>query len=613
MKTTDCLLFLSSGFWLLAAASPTAFAAAIPVESRISAATVYADRAVVTRSAHIGSLPAGANELTFTQLPAGLVEASLQVNGSGAANATILDVSARIAHSTTTANADEKNLEDELEGLRQQDRALADKDQLLSRQRDLLGQIETAATRPPVAAKDAPAGPPPPTFEQWQQLLTFSADQTKKLADALREVDRDRAILAAKLAATTARLDDLRGRRTAGKATTTVTVRLTAASAGALDLTLGYAVPNASWAPVYDARLRTEKRTIELGYFGLVRNGTGEDWKEVALTLSTARPSLGGGVTEPAPWILDVAQPVAFFGSNEGGLAKNVNGGTLQLSGAISYPGAGAGGTFLTSGNANLSSNNSIVNPSVGADGTLFDSFHNDSTLAYQGASLQTGATSATFKIDGTSTLATDNTPQRVAINSQTLKALLQYQAMPRATETVYLTAYANNGSEFPLLAGTLNVFLDDNFVATSALPTVMPAERFHLALGADEAISLKRRTIPRLGGDTGFTGKYRLVTYEYLVTLTNHKKTTERVMFKDVLPVSRDEKIKVTLLAPAERDLLKPETIAVPGSLPKPGITKEEDGKLVWRADLAPGEKREFPLKFTVEYPADVSVSGLQ
>ena len=43
-----------------------------------------------------------------------------------------------------------------------------------------------------------------------------------------------------------------------------------------------------------------ERRELELGYFALVRNSTGEDWKNIALTLSTARPSLGGGVTEPA-------------------------------------------------------------------------------------------------------------------------------------------------------------------------------------------------------------------------------------------------------------------------------------------------------------------------
>ena len=79
--------------------------------------------------------------------------------------------------------------------------------------------------------------------------------------------------------------------------------------AGKLDVALKYAVPGASWAPSYDARLQATERAVELGYFGLVRNGTGEDWSEIALTLSTARPGLGGGAPELSPWIVDVAQP----------------------------------------------------------------------------------------------------------------------------------------------------------------------------------------------------------------------------------------------------------------------------------------------------------------
>jgi hypothetical protein len=43
--------------------------------------------------------------------------------------------------------------------------------------------------------------------------------------------------------------------------------------------------PNAGWSPAYDARLRSADRAVDLDYFGVVRNGTGEDWKDIALTL----------------------------------------------------------------------------------------------------------------------------------------------------------------------------------------------------------------------------------------------------------------------------------------------------------------------------------------
>ena len=137
-----------------------------------------------------------------------------------------------------------------------------------------------------------------------------------------------------------------------------------------------------------------------------------------------------------------------------------------------------------------------------------------------------------------------------------------------------------------------------------------MPTEKFELALGADEGIAIKRKLVNRFTEDTGFTTKSKRITYEFLITLTNHKRTTERVVFKDATPVSRDEKITVKLLAPAERDLLKPEDAAA--QPPKLGVSRDTDGKLLWRLDLKAGEKLEIPLKFSIEYPADLPVSGV-
>jgi len=51
-------------------------------------------------------------------------------------------------------------------------------------------------------------------------------------------------------------------------------------------------------------------------------------------------------------------------------------------------------------------------------------------------------------------------------------------------------------------------------------------------------------------------------------------------------VPVSRNEKIEVNLLTPAKG--------CRHGEKPKQ-VIREADGKLVWRFDLKPGEKREF------------------
>jgi uncharacterized protein (TIGR02231 family) len=220
-------------------------------------------------------------------------------------------------------------------------------------------------------------------------------------------------------------------------------------------------------------------------------------------------------------------------------------------------------------------------------------------------AAVEVGVTSATFKIPVAVSVVGNNVSQKVPINTGRLPANLQFQSTPKSLEAAFLSAYANNGSEYPMLAGPMNTFLDETFIAASNLRTVMPGERFEIALGADDGITVKRRVVNRFTEDTGLTNKNRRVTFEILVTITNKKTTEERVVFKEPTPVSRDEKIVVKVLAPTEKEI---------GTLANPKeVTREEDGKLVWRVNMKPGEKREFPLKVSIEHPGDILVSGLE
>jgi len=160
--------------------------------------------------------------------------------------------------------------------------------------------------------------------------------------------------------------------------------------------------------------------------------------------------------------------------------------------------------------------------------------------------------------------------------------------------ESAFLSAYAINTTDYPFLAGAMNTFLDDTFVASSSLKTVMPGEKFELQLGVDDGIAIKRRLVNRFAENTGLTSKGRRVTYDILVTITNNKKTAEHVVFKEPVPVSRQEKIEVSLLVPAEKEV---------GTKEQPKeVTREEDGKLVWRLDLKPGETKSVTLTLTPE-----------
>ena len=578
--------------------APAILAAPIPAESRLTAATVYPDRAVVTRLATV-RLAVGTNEVVFADLPSAIDDASVQVSAKGDVAASLLDIATRSVFVTAEPDSRVKTLEDQLLALRRDEQALQDRQAVLDSQRALLGKIEQASATP----AGSPAGTTPParpSLADDEKLLAFSAAQRGRLDTETRSLERERFDLSAKISALEAQLNGLRGKSSGRRATKTVTVRLSTVAAGQVEVSLGYALAGASWTPAYDARLASEKRQVQLDAFGSVRNATGEDWNGVALTLSTARPGLGGAAPEIAPWYVDVSRPVLYGKLESSSMAVDrALASTSSLKPASPYPAATVNGF---SNNIMLVESETFGLPAAPPP---------PAELQLATAEIASAATSASFKIATPVTLASDNTPQRVPIGSALLAAELQYQATPKLQETAYLAAYVTNRSELPFLAGALNVFLDDTFVAASRLTTTMPGEKFTLNLGADEGIGVKRQILSRFTEDTGFAARSRRTTYDVLVTLTNNKRTKERVVIKDAVPVPRDEKITVRLIEPAERDLLKPEEAAA--QPPKLGVARDAEGKLTWRLDLRPGEKREIPLKFSIEHPADLPVTGVE
>jgi uncharacterized protein (TIGR02231 family) len=532
---------------------------AAPVESRITAVTVYTDRAVVTRTASLEVTSAGPVEMVFENLPSSIVDQSLQVAGRGTAQTTILDVTAREAYLDATPDPRVKSLQDELHGLQQQHRVLSDRGALLDQQRDFLASIKAASATPP--AKDVPRV----SVEDWTKLIGFFGEQLDKLNTEQQSLDNQSNDLDGKINAVERQIANLSGAN--GRSVKHVTVRLVAAGAGHLEVALSYTVPEASWSPCYDAHVLNPDRAVQLGYFGIVHQRTGEDWTQVDLTLSTARPSLGGAPPQLCPWTVDVAQ-------EEEKEADRLQ--TFDVK-------AGKDEAYLA---GNSVSATRIAVPMANLPFSL---------SSFSAAAIDAQATSASFKIPVASTIPSDNSPQKVPITNVRLAVALEYLAIPKQLAAAFLTAKVTNSSDCPLLAGAMNVFLDDTFVAASSLRTVMPGEKFDLALGVDDAIAIKRKFNNRFTESTGLINKGKRVTYDFTLTVQNNKKTLERVVLLDQVPVSRNEKIVVKMLAPDVAD-----------------VKPEADGTLKWTLNLRPGEKRELPLKFSVENPADLAVAGL-
>src|SRR5262249_57082874 len=75
--------------------------------------------------------------------------------------------------------------------------------------------------------------------------------------------------------------------------------------------TVSYVIGGASWQPEYDVdvtprgRGKTGPASARLTVGALIHQATGEDWSNVRVMLSTARPKLGSEAPQPAPLVVD--------------------------------------------------------------------------------------------------------------------------------------------------------------------------------------------------------------------------------------------------------------------------------------------------------------------
>jgi len=208
------------------------------------------------------------------------------------------------------------------------------------------------------------------------------------------------------------------------------------------------------------------------------------------------------------------------------------------------------------------------------------------------------GAANATFEIPRRATIVSDNKPHKVTIAVIHLKATLSHYATPDTSGHVYLKASAvNTTEEYPFLAGPMNIFMNDNFIAKSEINDVSPGEKFSVFLGVDPGVKLDVRPVRRFQEkQTGIINKNNTESFRHISNVKNTRKDKIRLTVINQIPVSADDRIKVKLLRPELKDHVK-----------------LVDSKLLkWKLNLAPSQQEELLCQYSVEWPAGLHIAHL-
>jgi uncharacterized protein (TIGR02231 family) len=215
-----------------------------------------------------------------------------------------------------------------------------------------------------------------------------------------------------------------------------------------------------------------------------------------------------------------------------------------------------------------------------------------------------TSSTSVSFTVPQLATLAPSGDPQRMTLVQTPMQAVVSHVTVPSKVTAAFARAKIKNVSQFVLVTGPVNVFVDNQLVTTSSIGRVGPTEEFSLSLGRDESVAVTNKFLSKKRVDESaglFSGRTDILKYSYMTTVKNNKKVPVTITILERVPVSSDSVLVVDLVAPPAAALSKAQRAKL-----------EETGLVEQELTLAAGELVDAPFAFNVKAPEGRTIYGL-
>lgn len=409
---------------------------------------------------------------------------------------------------------------------------------------------------------------------------------------------------------------------------------------------LEYIIDEAGWTPNYDVRIKDVDSPLSLTYKAKVFQNTGEEWKDVNMTLSTGNPSISNYkpvlntyyltfnnyYRAPSNLRTSAVKPVAGTvtgivtdaETGEGipgvtivdketskGTSTDANGqykidmtkgvGTLLYS-FIGFEGqqqnVRAGSTMnvsLKPSNVKLEEvivtgygirkddiSEKEMNSSMVGSATAVKSLKKKEQVPL---SIEKQQTATEFKIDVPYSIPSDNQSYDVSMVEYEVPAQYSYSAVPKLSTDAFLMAQVADWTKYNLLSGNANLFFKGVFQGETYLDLTSVEDTLSLSIGRDKDIVIMRE-IQNDFASKNFVGSSKKELKAWNITVKNNKETPVSICIEDQYPISKLDDIKVEVL---EQSGAKADT---------------DSGKLMWKLPLAPKEKKMLQLRYSVKYP---------
>jgi uncharacterized protein (TIGR02231 family) len=371
----------------------------------------------------------------------------------------------------------------------------------------------------------------------------FAAEQEAKAAERARQDDID-ALNDARQALAALMAPEQEG--------AVLTFTLNAMEAGEVTVDITTLEGFANWSPVYDMRLSTgDAARMDVDRAVVVSQHTGQDWNDVQLILSTARP---GEQTAPSPVF---PQPRRIISEDDlekgiGYLADDLQPLAQMRSGVVMKEEAMAAPTPVT----------------AEAD--------------FSGATV-------TYVYPGRVDIRNGVDDLRLPLDTLTLEAKVWAEAVPRHDAIAYRMAEFTNSTQEVLLPGQALLFADGTMIGFAHMPLLAAGADQRLGFGPLDGLRLTRAMPQKSEGDVGvFTTANRL-TEQVVMTVENLTGQAWPVLLRETFGYTEQEDLEVDFTASPPFARMNPEG---------------RRGILEWDLEMAAGAKQEITLDYTLTWP---------
>ena len=531
----------------LAAGAP--FAAQGQEVSRVVAATVYSHNVVVERQLRT---PGGTRHIQVACMPPGFHADTLQVDGDASLH--LGDVRTEPVIGDDALACARGPVDARIRALEEQKAALKSQSSADDIALDYLRRWNGSTADGPAARASAPARALPAADTLRKSAVDLMADQAR-VAHQAADLDRQ--------------LAELRKAVRQTEKGNWSTLRLDLSTAGPATLRLRYQLPSADWQVSYRASLDTATSTLHIERQAEVSQNTGQDWTDVALTLSTgyldqpAQPH-----RQPDSWNLTPPEHVNAGGS---GASGDVVLQRVEVTGASISP-------FASLPESPLPAPALDTTPVVGIKVEERDwqtVFHTTQPIA----------------------MPSDGQPHMLALDSLAVPVKVRVQVIPLQSLTAFLLADAPTpAGSWP--DGKVQIWRDGSLIAQASDWSPEGDDgRLSLYFGRDDRVRVSVQRPSSMSIAVGLFGSEKQQSWGSVFVIANGHATPQTIELIDPAPVSHAETVKVA----SKYD-------------PAPGVTdwQHKPGVNAWTIQLAPNQTKQVSVSHQVTFPKDVRIRNL-